>query len=542
MQEHSDAPDSGTSPRGRTQCLIRLPKLPRITCQGRLPRDDEESSSLTERLLPTAAHTTQVVRPPTANLPWTTVDACGKPVLESPISHKPKLTPSDIRTGFFVKSSRGQNTNMPAAKEQRSAETLTPSDLEGAADMRVTKGNSLNPQRLFCLQMCCARLSCSWFCKIFILVLAVNMYFLVGSLSQPLWLPISLHKACQTSDDGGGSPKPFLAKPAMAHGLRACQSLCNSIEGCQAVDWFNETKWCNLYTDPCAQPTAEYSGSSSYQMAISCSLRNGSSGVLLGGHCNVDIQVPTAWSIVRQEVPVMLSSPRSWAISLGVTLLYTYIVSAWCRQKLQPVSFVALAPIRLCYRWFLAGGCWRRFVLALILIGVWFSYTWWEWGPPPIWASAEGQRMMKLPLAEWAWLGGSSLVLTMALFPGVRSLILSIILGIGAWIMTAFTGLMTFALSACFDVGALGAAGLAAGSGEAMVIADGAAALDGVAVADVTAGAEGAVAADATAAAGATAEASAAADAAVAAEAAAAAEAVSAAEGAATIAVLCSIQ
>lgn len=542
MQEHSDTPDCGTSPRSRTQCLIKLPKFPRIACQGKLPRDDEESSSLTERLLPTTAHTTQVVRPPTANLPWTSAGASGKPVLESPIGHKPKLTASDIRAGTFVKSSRGQSTNMPAAKEQRLAETVTSSDLEAAAaDMLVTKGKFLDPQHLFCLQMCCARLSCSWFCKMFILVLAVNMYFLVGSLSQPFWIPISLHKACQTSDDVGGGPKPFLASPGMAQGLLACQTLCNSIEGCQAVDWFNETKWCNLYTEPCAQPTAEYSGSSSYQMAISCSFRNGSSGVLLNGHCRVDIQVPTVGSIVKQEVPVMLSSPRSWAISLGVTLLYTYIVSAWCRQKLQPVSFVALAPIRLCYRWFRAGGCWRRLVLALILIGVWFFYTWWEWGPPPMLASAEGQGMMKLPLAEWAWLGGSSLVLAMVLCPGVRALILSMILGIGAWIMTVFTGLMTFAFSACFDVGALGAAGLA-GTGEAMVIADGAATLDGVAAADIVAGAEGAVAADATAAAGATAEASAAADAAVAAEAAAAAEAVSAAEGAATIAVLCSIQ
>eukprot|EP00930_Biecheleria_cincta_P031059 TRINITY_DN21541_c0_g1_i1.p1 TRINITY_DN21541_c0_g1~~TRINITY_DN21541_c0_g1_i1.p1 ORF type:complete len:547 (+),score=96.16 TRINITY_DN21541_c0_g1_i1:77-1717(+) len=546
MQKHSDSADSSTSPRGRTQCLIKLPKLPRIVCQGKQPREDDESSSLTERLLPRAdtdsqdrrekaAHTIQV-RAPTTSLPWTTSDACSNPMLESLVGFKSKLAASDNRTEALVKASRSQVTSIPGVKKQPLAETITLSDLEAAADMPKKNRITLDPQHLHCLQMCCARLSCSWFCKMFVLVLAVNMFFVVGSLSQPIWIPISLHKACQTSDDNGGGPKPILAKAGMAQGLHACESLCSSTEGCQAVDWFNETQWCNLYTEPCAQPTAEYSGSSSYQMAISCSFRNGSAGVLLDGHCHVGIEVPTVWSIVKREVPVMLSSPRSWAISLGIALLYTYIVSAWCRQKMQPVSCIVFAPVRLCYRWFWAGGCWRRFATAPILLGVWCSYTFWEWGAPQIQASSQG--MMKLPLAEWAWLGGSSTVLAMVLCPSVRGLIFSMILGIGTWIMTAFTGLMTFALSACFDVGALGAAGVAGGVG----VADAAATLDGVVAADVAAGAEGAAAADATAAAGATAEASAAADAAIAAEAAAAAEAVTAAEGAATIAVLCSIQ
>lgn len=340
------------------------------------------------------------------------------------------------------------------------------------------------------------------------------------------------------NNDPDGGPKRIGWQAPLAD-LDACKNLCGATKTCTAIDWFQDTKWCNLYSEACVTPSAQYAGSSSYQLAIGCTLPDDSNGILLNGHCKAGVQVPSTRSVIQREVPQLLTSPRSWALSLFVAIMYTYVMSSWCRERLKPLSTSILLPVLGAWKWLWSGGTVRTLIASLLVVAAWLSTTWVEWGPPP----EKMEDWLTRPLTEWLWLAVSFVALIMALCKGFRSLVLSAIVSVGAWIMSAFTALTACALSACFDAGALGlvyAGGTA--SGEALLAADSLAAWEGVAAIEAGVGAEGVVAADASVAAGATAEASAAADAAVASEAAAAAEALAATDGAIALGVLCTVQ
>ena len=40
----------------------------------------------------------------------------------------------------------------------------------------------------------------------------------------------------------------------------------------------------------------------------------------------VGIHVPSMTSVVQQELPAMLASPKSWSMTLVVVLIYTYVM------------------------------------------------------------------------------------------------------------------------------------------------------------------------------------------------------------------------
>lgn len=78
---------------------------------------------------------------------------------------------------------------------------------------------------------------------------------------------------------------------------KACEARCASDPGCQAIDYYNETRWCSLYSQPCSQPTASWQGASSYEIAVACNLHNGSTGVEVAGRCLTGVELPTLWSV-----------------------------------------------------------------------------------------------------------------------------------------------------------------------------------------------------------------------------------------------------
>lgn len=401
----------------------------------------------------------------------------------------------------------------------------------------------MKPHHVTCLQLCCARLSCSWCIKVTILLAAVQLLFLIGPLSQPIWIPVSLDKACQTNDDPGKKPAPF-SHQAPVRNLEDCKAACTSMKGCQAIDYFNITQWCNFYSTACTKPTAVWDEASSYQITVICTMHNGSTGVLIAGHCVLGIEVPTVTSTVMMEVPLMLTSPRSWGCSLLVACIYTYIMSPWFQQKLRPVTWPCVSCCAATCRWVRAGKG-RRALFLLLLAAAWVAFTIQTFGPPPTSIKRAVKDTPSRPMVEWMWLGGSAIIFLMLLCKGLRTVILSAVLALGGCLMSGFTSVAACAMSSCVDVSAASAAGAAGlvGAGtaalatDAAVTAEGAVAAEAMVGAEAVAGTDGAVAADAAACGGAAAEASAAADAAVAAEAAAAAEAATAAEGLAALAV-----
>ncbi|CAK0816470.1 unnamed protein product, partial [Prorocentrum cordatum] len=182
-----------------------------------------------------------------------------------------------------------------------------------------------------CVRLCFSRLTCSWFCKLLLLVAITQGLLLWGPLSNVFWIPTHPSRGCEQSLDEGGGPEPFMR--GNAHSLAGCQQLCEAAENCSAVDWFNQTRYCNLYDRPCLIPVADWDGAASYQVAEDCTLDNGSVGILIGGGvCDIDIQRPTFISLVKEGALGLLFSPLSWSFSLAVAFLYTCVASAWCRQ------------------------------------------------------------------------------------------------------------------------------------------------------------------------------------------------------------------
>lgn len=134
-----------------------------------------------------------------------------------------------------------------------------------------------------------------WACLVLQVLLEKGAESCIPSVNA--WIPISTKYACEENDDGSrpASVDRLGHQANLTGGLHACQGLCNEYTGCQAVDWFNSTRRCNLYATPCLKPTAAWDGASSYQKTLTCWLVNDTLGVLIRGHCHavMDAYVPS---------------------------------------------------------------------------------------------------------------------------------------------------------------------------------------------------------------------------------------------------------
>lgn len=74
------------------------------------------------------------------------------------------------------------------------------------------------------------------------------------------WETISNGAACEQNSQGISRMKGL-----GGHDLTSCKTLCSSTVGCTAVDFFQKTKWCNLFANACTNPLKVGDGSSSYR-------------------------------------------------------------------------------------------------------------------------------------------------------------------------------------------------------------------------------------------------------------------------------------
>lgn len=484
---------------------------------------------------------------------------CGLPRQDSDAAEP--LLSEILEEGTKDNCSEG-STNSGANGACKSSSKSSSDRSQGEEPVAATNNQGEEPQKqpavlegVTCFGLFCARLSCSWMLKLLIFFGMVVILF-AGELGRPMWIPISLNKACQFNNDVRlGSRQPPMVSHSLKPDVHACFAFCEGFPSCQAVDYYSATKWCTAYAVACVQPTDTRDGASSYQIAEYCRLYNGTEGVIVGGECTLGIHVPTVWGTVHTEGLQMFLSPRNWLCSLTVALLYTYLTSSWVQEKtrfMRPIASRLSNPFLVAWRWMLAGGVRRKAVVLCILCLAWAVYTW-ETIAHPTCLGGVGM--------SWrgkAWCVGSLLLLLVVTCSAVRSILVGVILAVGGWFMSIFTALATFALSACFDMSALGitsaagaltAGGTAAAATDAAVAAEGTAAItnvssavEAVSAADAAVATDAAVAMESVAGAEATIGAAAAAEAATAAEAAAATEAAIAADSVAAAALLCTIQ
>ena len=48
--------------------------------------------------------------------------------------------------------------------------------------------------------------------------------------------------------------------------LDQCKRMCFYSSNCVAIDWFRNTKWCNLFDDACKKPLQDQNGAASFKL------------------------------------------------------------------------------------------------------------------------------------------------------------------------------------------------------------------------------------------------------------------------------------
>jgi hypothetical protein len=82
------------------------------------------------------------------------------------------------------------------------------------------------------------------------------------STSTSRWSTIHAKRSCEVN--GEGVNRFFVAK--RMRDVSCCQRLCESLCDCTAVDYYANTAWCNLYTQPCSTPQKGTEGASSFRL------------------------------------------------------------------------------------------------------------------------------------------------------------------------------------------------------------------------------------------------------------------------------------
>lgn len=89
------------------------------------------------------------------------------------------------------------------------------------------------------------------------------------------WITISTHRSCAVNDE---NIKHYHDQSTAT--LDSCKLLCLSDLTCRAIDWYDKTKWCNLYKKPCKHPRKAKHKPSSYYICRQAGSGDGMMGIL----------------------------------------------------------------------------------------------------------------------------------------------------------------------------------------------------------------------------------------------------------------------
>merc|ERR1719461_1912564 len=75
------------------------------------------------------------------------------------------------------------------------------------------------------------------------------------------WTPISESLACEANDEG--ISRIF---GSAGFNFETCKTRCLETSGCKAIDYFQESGWCNLFGEACSTPRKSIAGASSWKL------------------------------------------------------------------------------------------------------------------------------------------------------------------------------------------------------------------------------------------------------------------------------------
>jgi len=87
---------------------------------------------------------------------------------------------------------------------------------------------------------------------------------IVSSWGELSWSPISESQGCRENDEGisRSEGRAFM-------NFETCKALCLETSGCKAIDYLQETGWCDLFDDVCSTPRFSSDGVSSWKLVDS---------------------------------------------------------------------------------------------------------------------------------------------------------------------------------------------------------------------------------------------------------------------------------
>jgi len=81
------------------------------------------------------------------------------------------------------------------------------------------------------------------------------------ALNRDSWTIIAATKACEQNTEG--ISRSFGAED---YTLAQCMTLCETTRGCQAIDFYAKSRYCNLFDRACTNPLSKHDGASSYKL------------------------------------------------------------------------------------------------------------------------------------------------------------------------------------------------------------------------------------------------------------------------------------
>jgi len=97
------------------------------------------------------------------------------------------------------------------------------------------------------------------------------------SLDDPRWVPIDSTRSCEQNEEGIPRMAESDYLPEEHRSLGDCKRKCDSTPFCHAIDYYEETGWCNLYEVACSKPLKTDQGASSFRKSEYIMRSDGSS-------------------------------------------------------------------------------------------------------------------------------------------------------------------------------------------------------------------------------------------------------------------------
>lgn len=153
------------------------------------------------------------------------------------------------------------------------------------------------------------------------------------SSAELMWNEIHKSKACEHSKEG----IPSLSSGTKAESFENCKLRCELRTQCVAIDFYQNTKWCILYTEACLTPLSDVDGASSYYLTRAVPHQIQATASSSNPRTIEEQQLYVA---KIKPMPVDESPAGSWLLCLGFGPLLLFLALRLTTKKVKPVAAI----------------------------------------------------------------------------------------------------------------------------------------------------------------------------------------------------------